>query len=206
MSILDKLRLNHHLNDAALAEVWTEASLAGRHASHPHLEECGACRSRFESFSMWLEDLRLDATAEAATMFPRERLAMQQAQIFRRLEAAERPARVIAFPKFSQPLTARSSHASRWVAAAAAAGLIVGVGVGQLMDLRHSLRLPSAPVTETRQADAARAARMDSAVRTVSATGEEAFLSDLDASLARSSVPELRALDDLTPHAGDRSR
>ena len=206
MSILNKLRLNRHLDDAALAEVWTAASLAGAHASHPHLEACGSCRARFESFSNWLEDLRLDATAEAATMFPRERLAMQHAQIFRRLEAAERPARVIAFPKFSQPLTARSSHASRWVAAAAAAGLIVGVGVGQMMDLRHSLRVPSAPVAQVRRADAPGSSGPESAVRTVSATGEEKFLSDLDASLAHSSSPELRALDDLTPHAGDRSR
>ena len=31
------------------------------------------------------------------------------------IEAAERPARVIAFPKFTQPLTSRSSNASRWM-------------------------------------------------------------------------------------------
>jgi hypothetical protein len=47
----------------------------------------------------------------------------------------------------------------------------------------------------------------DSPVRTIPATGrEEAFLSDIDDSLARASVPELRALDDLTPRAGERSR
>ncbi len=51
-----------------------------------------------------------DAAAEVDELFPPERLAAQHAQIFRRLEAAERPARVIAFPKFAQPLTSGSSH------------------------------------------------------------------------------------------------
>jgi len=37
-------------------------------------------------------------------------------------------------------------------------------------------------------------------------TRDEAFLSELDASLSRAAVPELRALDELTPRAGDRSR
>src|SRR5213075_3472379 len=98
--------------------------------------------------SSWLDTLQSDATTEADEAFPPERLAAQHAQIFRRLEAAERPARVIAFPKFAQPLTSRTSHASRWIAAAAAAGLIVGVGVGQLMDLRHSLTVQ--PTTQAR--------------------------------------------------------
>jgi hypothetical protein len=47
----------------------------------------------------------------------------------------------------------------------------------------------------------------ESPIQSVSTTGrEEAFLSELDASLSRPSVPELRALDDLTPHAGERRR
>jgi hypothetical protein len=36
--------------------------------------------------------------------------------------------------------------------------------------------------------------------------GDEAFLTDLDASLSRPSVPELRAIDDLTPKVGEQPR
>ena len=81
--------------------------------SHPHLQACAACRSRFAAFATWLDGCAHDAAAEADEPFPPERLAAQQAQIFRRLEAAERPARVIAFPKFAQPLASGTSHVRR---------------------------------------------------------------------------------------------
>jgi hypothetical protein len=195
------LRLSAHLDDAALAAIWTD----GR-PSHPHLTTCASCRARFAEFSSWLENMRVDAVTEADDYFSAERLATQQAQIFRRLEAAERPARVIAFPRFAQPLSSRSSHASRWIAAAAAAGLIVGVGVGQLMDLRHSLTVRDTPAAETQLVDAPLTARRDARVQPISAARDELFLSELEASLSRASVPELRALDAFTPRAGDRAR
>ena len=200
MSILDRLRLSGHLDDAALAAIWTDAAVDGAQPSHPHLQACPACRSRFGLFTSWLTEVRVDAASEVDELFPAERLATQQSQIFRRLEAAERPARVIAFPKFTQPLTSGSSHGSRWIAAAAAAGLIVGVGVGQMMDIRRSFGGPPA-ASQIRVAD-------PSEVRTVSTNNgrEEAFLSELDLTLSRPAVPELRALDEFTPHAGDRAR
>ena len=203
MSILNRLRLTAHLDDAVLTAIWTDAWATGERQQHPHLENCAACRTRFAELSSWLETLRLDATTEADESFPPERLKIQHAQIFRRLEAAERPARVIAFPRFAQPLTSRTSHASRWIAAAAAAGLIVGVGVGQLMDLRHSL---SQPTTQARAASPSLPRGLDPRMQSVSVTRDEAFLSELDASLSRAAVPELRALDAFTPRAGDLPR
>ena len=205
MSILNRLRLNSHLDDSAIAAVWTDSTLEGRRAAHPHLAVCPTCRTRFEHFSESLEEMRVEAAAEVDALFPAERLAAQHAQIFRRIEAAERPARVIKFPKFSPVLTSRTSHASRWVAAAAAAGLMVGVGVGQMMDLRHLGRTPAAGV-EARMAVSQRPAEPSPMAVTASAGADEAFLIDLDASLSRPSVPELRALDDLTPRAGEPPR
>ncbi|HEU4939956.1 MAG TPA: hypothetical protein VFT39_26085 [Vicinamibacterales bacterium] len=203
MSILNRLRLTAHLDDAGLTAIWTDASATGVRQSHAHLESCSPCRARYAELASWLETLRLDATTEAHENFPPERLAAQHAQIFRRLEAAERPARVIAFPRFAQPLTSRTSHASRWIAAAAAAGLIVGVGVGQLMDLRHSL---SRATTEARVAPTTMARGVDPRMQPVNVTRDEAFLSDLDASLSRAAVPELRALDAFTPRASELPR
>ncbi len=208
MSILNRLRLNSHLDDRALAAIWTDSTLAGTRASHPHLGVCTACRTRFASFSEWLDDVRVDAAAEADEVFPADRLATQYAQIFRRIEAGERPARVIAFPKFSAPLTSRTSHASRWIAAAAAAGLIVGVGVGQMMDLRHLGQTGAARI-EARLARPGGPTVLPPTAASASGTstsGDEAFLSDLDASLSRPSVPELRAIDEFTPRVGEQPR
>jgi hypothetical protein len=202
VSILNRLKLTAHLDDAGLTALWTDAWATGVRQPHPHLESCPACRARFAELSSWLDALRLDARAEADESFSPERLAAQHAQILRRLEAAERPARVIAFPRFAQPLTSRTSHASRWIAAAAAAGLIVGVGVGQLMDLRHSLSTQRP--TQARVAPITMARGLDPRIPSV--TRDEAFLSELDASLSRAAVPELRALDAFTPRAGELPR
>ncbi len=201
MSILNRLRVTHHLDDAAMAAVWTEGRLAGK-AAHPHLGECASCRARFGQLAGWMDDLKDGAITDAAELFPAERLAAQRAQIFRRLEAAEHPTRVIAFPKPPAPMVARSSGASRWIAAAAAAGLIVGVGVGQMMDFRHAAGRSPAAGLEARLAERPQASA--SPIRETAA--DEAFLVELDASLTRPSVPELRAFDDLTPHAGEQPR
>jgi hypothetical protein len=206
VSILNRLRLNSHLDDRAIAAIWTDSTLAGTRASHPHLAVCTACRTRFASLSEWLDDVRVDAAAEADEVFPPDRLSAQYAHILRRIEAGERPARVIAFPKFSTPLTSRTSHASRWIAAAAAAGLIVGVGVGQMMDLRH-LGQSGTPRIESRLlAPGGPAVRPPAAASISSMSGDEAFLTDLDASLSRPSVPELRAIDEFTPRVGELPR
>jgi len=203
VSILNRLRLTAHLDDEGLAAIWTDASISGIKQVHPHLESCTACRARFVELSSWLESVRVDATSEADEGFPAERLAAQHALIFRRLEAAERPARVIAFPRFAQPLTSRTSHVSRWVAAAAAAGLIVGVGLGQVMDFRHSLIRASG--NQAHVSAPPSSASRDPRVQAISATRDEAFLSELDASISHG-VPELRALDAFTPRADDRPR
>src|SRR5215207_8299390 len=127
MSILR--RMSSHLDDAVFAELWANA-LADRAApaEHPHLRGCAECRLRFTSFSNWMDEIRADALSDAEGALSVERLGAQQAQIFRRLEAAERPARVLAFPKFT-PGSIRPEPARRWIVAAAAAGLIAGIGL-----------------------------------------------------------------------------
>jgi hypothetical protein len=198
------LRLSAHLDEATLVSLWTDTTLGAGPAAHPHLERCAPCRNRFAELTSWLDTIRTDAVAEADEHFSAERLAAQGGQIFRRLEAAERPARVIAFPTFTQPLPSRSSHASRWIAAGLAAGLILGVGFGQLLDLRHSLT--------PRQA--ATSARLTSDVLPVQSSGvplprpgtrEAVFLSELDASISRAPA-ELRAIDAFTPRAGEQGK
>jgi hypothetical protein len=205
VSILDRFRLSGHLNDEALAAIWTDRALDGAPVTHPHVQTCSACRARLAALDSWLGDLRLDAIGEADEAFPAERLAAQQSQVIRRLEAAERPARVIAFPKFTRPLTSGSSHLRRWVTAAAAAGLFVGVGLGQIMDLRHANPIADRGVPARLEPQPA---ALSAAVVAASATPQDdTFLNDLDASFTRFTVPDsLRALDEFTPRAGEPPR
>jgi anti-sigma factor RsiW len=200
VSILNRLKLDGHLDDRALTAIWTDAAMDGGEPAHPHLETCGMCRARLASLSAWMDNVRDDAVAEADEAFPAERLTAQRAQILRRLEAAERPARVIAFPSFARPMSTTGSSARRWVASAAAAGLIVGVALGQLMDLRHSILGP-APV-----ADAPIAAVRPSTpgVQPANFTlSDEELMSRIEEFESRRIPDSLTAYDTLTPRARD---
>jgi hypothetical protein len=188
-----------HLDDAAFAELWTSALAVGQEpARHPHLDECAECRVRFGSFCQWMIDIRDDAVGEANELLSPERLAAQQSHIFRRIEAAERPARVIAFPKHAEG-TLRRTPVHRWIAAAAAAGLIAGLGLGQMLDLRHRAesslgRHTPPPMTLPTQRPAA--------VPAVGSGNEDVALADLEA-VSTPRYEALRAYDTFTPRAAD---
>jgi hypothetical protein len=202
VSLLDRFRLTGHLDDEALTTLWTDRALTGTSTAHPHLQACSACRARFAALDSWLGDLRADGIAEADDAFSAERLVAQQSQVFRRLEAAERPARVIAFPKFARPLTSGSSHFSRWVTAAAAAGLIAGVGLSQIMNTR--LANFGAEQSIPPHLEPQPSVRTAVAVPVNATTPDDTFLAELDASFTRFTVPDgLRALDEFTPRAGE---
>jgi hypothetical protein len=201
VSILKAFSRQSHLDDWAIAELWS-ARLATGTDGDPvelsHLRECGACRVRYEAYSSWLDDVRSDALDEADEAFPAERLATQQQQILRRLETLERPARVIAFPRQSQPTAVARRGPQRWIAAAAAAGLIIGLGAGEVLDLKN-LRRAGAPVRRPAQPGIAQSAH--TGVQTVSLSSDDAFLYDSDAASPR--VEALQALDEMTPRVRD---
>ncbi len=201
---MNPLKRGRHLDDAALAEIWTAAA-SGEAPAAGHLDECAACRGRYTSLASWLDTARDDAVAEADEAFPPEKLAAQQAHIFRRLEAMERPARVIAFPRFARAAGVHHSNARRWVAAAAVAGLLIGLAGGQMLDLRRRLaRTPATLPTATAQISDNRPAGHPGYVP-VSLTSDEASLMDMGAEpAAYAHMPEpLQALDGLTPRARD---
>ena len=177
---------------------------SGRPATDPHLDACAQCRARYAAFTNWLDRLKDDACAEADEAFPAERLTAQQAQIMRRLEAMERPARVIAFPKFGRPATATQGHAQRWVAAAAAAGLVIGLAAGQLVDIRDALGRRRGPVTQTVRATPAPTSTSPAAavtpVNASSVSDETLFFGE---PIPNARVSALLPMDDITPRAPD---
>lgn len=202
--------LNPHLDDDALAEVWAGRVTGdgGGHRSETHLLACAECQNRYAAFSGWLDGVRSDARAEADEAFTADRLAVQHSQINRRLEALEHPARVIAFPRFTRPIASRAGHRQRWVAGAAAAGLIAGIGLGQLFDLGgvRSTRAPEAVAVAqqvVRQSPAGERASMD-IVPAASTANDEALVYGQEVVPSQVRVPEsLQYLNAITPGARD---
>jgi len=202
VSLLDRLRRGQlrerlwrgHLTDHQFARLWTTGG------GHPHLEGCATCRARFEEFDRWIMGIGDELRAEADEAFPENRLAVQQAQIARRLETLERPARVIAFPKAARAVISGHSHVRRWVTVAAAASLIAGFGLGQIVPLRQLG--PPRVITTPPPLTAPQAAERANEITTESTAANEDELL-LDAFAQRPRVTTLSALDELTPHARD---
>ena len=183
-----------------------QRSPADQPVADPHLASCAQCRSRYAAFTDWLERIHDDAATEAEEAFPPERLAAQQAQVLRRLEALERPARVIAFPRFSRPVTSTQGHAQRWVAAAAAAGLVIGLAAGQLFDIRNLFSpVRSAPPQTARLATPQPQAGGGHSVVPVSmsSVSDETLFFGGDPARTTGRLSMLQSIDDITPRARD---
>jgi hypothetical protein len=205
--MLKRLGLNRHVSEADLTALWADVRLgiATQTAAAAHVRDCAVCRSRLTSLSTWLDSLRTDARQDADEAFSRDRLTLQHAQIMRRLEAMERPARVLAFPRFANAIASRHVGRQHWIASAAAAGLIVGIGLGQTFNLRQSSldeRFGNAP-----QIVRSVGGQDGLGLQPISAVSDETFLyDDEEPALGPEHIPEsLRSLHEITPSARDYS-
>src|SRR5262249_17330172 len=133
-----------HLHDDHLVECYF-ADRRGEPLDPPsaeHLADCEPCGMRYAELVTFLNDVRTQADAETDDVFTAMRLHREEDQTRRRPEHATRSARVIRFPGQSatHPIVGGSRVAPRWLAAAAAAGLFVGVAVSGTI-LRPGQRL-----------------------------------------------------------------
>ena len=172
-----------------------------------------------------LEAMPEVANAGFEDAFTPQRLEAQRARIGHRLAqlvGTVEPARVLAFPFSPQPPRQFSNRPVRWLAAAAMAGMLLGVTAGQLIHYH-----PVATRTAT-------AAALDEPAGIFDMTGtvellpppdggsqthvapltlvefsqlmsEEGFLSNLDLALTSYQVSELESIDALTPRVRDLS-
>jgi len=195
----------HHLQDERLFDCYLSVQ-SGELIDPPvaeHLTDCSDCGERYAAMTHFLETLNADAAAEADAIFTPERLRAQQQHIVRRIEHLGHPARVITFPgrhpghhiNSTAPRSVR-----RWVAAAAAAGLFIGVGTGLFLDWETR-----AGSSERRARTIARQTHLEAPASVVelsrqeSAT-DEAFLAEIEVAGDRPRTRELVAFDALTPH------
>jgi hypothetical protein len=99
-----------------------------------HLAEFRACAARYEALTHDFDELRAEATTEADALFPLELRLDSRRQIARRIENLGQAGRVISFRgRRSASLPRRvptTRTGARWIAAAAVAGLLAGLGLG----------------------------------------------------------------------------
>lgn len=191
MRIADTILRRGHLSDDALAEAW----YAGDRPVH--LDHCTLCAERALDMSRWLEQTRELGVSEADAAFPAERLAAQQSQILARLEQLDRPSKLLSFPRTvaapagAQLTPAERRVSSRWIAAAAAAGLVLGVLADRIslwQPAPQNARVTAAPAPVA-PPPVAEPARVD----------RSADMLLLDSELTQPQLHSLSAIDTLTP-------
>jgi len=195
-----------HLSDDRLVELYFTDTPSAQ--EQQHLGQCHDCDSRRAAILHLLDETAQASAEDVESAFPADRLARQQLLIMERAEAAAGPARVIAFPATQAPepgVIDRARSTTRWVAAAAVAGLLVGVVAGRagrdFRPLSWSGRGVSGPAIQTVQV------RQDAQnIRAISdPLSDDEFLVELEAAVESGNQRgALRALDELTPHAWDR--
>jgi hypothetical protein len=199
-----------HLKDDDLLECYLAArageGLDPRAADH--LSGCRDCVARYDGFVAFMDGMRRDAEAEADAVFPAELLRTQQQQILRRLEQTHRSARVITFPGRDGSVLSRSTNrlTAPWVAAAAAAGLLIGVAVGGYLGPERMQR-GYAPSQNQTAATMAVQPAANPAVRVsttqIDSPDDDEFLMELELALSRPHTRELQSFDAMTPHVRD---
>lgn len=190
------IRRSRHLPDDRLFDCYL-AHRSGEAIDPPtaeHLTDCAPCGARFAELAGFMDTVRREGQVEADAIFTPDRLRAQQHQIARRLEQVGRPPRVISFPgRFvRRTIAASTAQTPRWVPAAAAAGLFVGIALGASYQWESRVR--------TAQSVAREATSSARGSNTPDIAADDAFLSELEVALERPRTRELVAFDAFTPH------
>ena len=200
------MRMDHfHPADDRLIAMYfgDEGSSADeRRAVRQHLHGCETCTWRYTELTAPLERLRQDAAGEADEVFTSARLDAQRARILERLDPSAETSRVIPFPSAAARAerSAVRRPLARWVAAAAAAGVLIGITGGQLFQ-NGSRRTAAAPSPRTVIAALpASAVVSDSPAANAVSDSEEAVMNEIEQAVFGHRITALSALDELTPH------
>ena len=181
-----------HLSDAQLTGACLRSAPA--EADRQHLECCSLCEGRRADLARLLAEVTEVARADADAVFSPERLDRQQSRILGRIERTVPHGRVISFPTGHghTPEPLRGHPERRWIAGAAAAGLVIG-----LLGGHFTQNLPTVGTSSSSQASQPVAATPLQAG--TPALSEEEFLSRLELAIDGAGGSALRPLHELTP-------
>jgi hypothetical protein len=187
----------HHLTDTEiLALHFDEQGTDG----HDHMAVCATCQARGRAVTELLDDVTRATAAETDALFGDELLARQHARIMGRVAHECRSARIISFPAASPAPARHVRGGTRWVAAAVAAGVILGV-LGEHVTERiarvgRPLRPFPAPAVQVLSEPGV-------AVRAVSTSSDDDFYGQVELAFGSAAPAALRPLDALTPRVTD---
>jgi hypothetical protein len=149
-----------------------------------------------DAISRMLDDVRGAAELDAEDAFPLERLALQRDRILARVDDLCRAGKVLTFPStHARVVASQPTHRTRWVAAAAAAGLVVGLLGGHL-----TRDFSSRPSLQSRHGAAATGVTLRPVRPTLS---DDELLGQVEVVFEGTGPSALRALDAVTPVAWD---
>ena len=192
----------HPADDRLIAMYFGDEGVSGddRRAVRQHLHGCETCTWRYTELTAPLERLRQDAAGEADEVFTSARLDAQRATILARLAPSADASRVIPFPSAAARAerSAIRRPLARWVAAAAAAGILIGVTGGQLYQSGVRRTVTAPPARTVMAALPASVVVTDSP--TLAADSEEAVLNEIEQAVFGHRITALSALDEMTPH------
>lgn len=205
-------RHDRHLTDEQLVACYfaEDGDLAAE-ADRGHTAMCEVCAQRYAELARDLEQLADAASGEADAVFTPELLTHQRGQIMKRLEGQGRRAHIFVFPTLrSRGAASRTAlkRPARWVAAAAAAGLTVGLGLGfsvERLRVNHFQDFAGQVVSRTDfRVPAAARWQADprfegTQVDVIVNVSDDELLEEIDTALVTRRAQELRALDALTP-------
>ena len=179
-----------HLSEDRLLDVALDR--APHNAERGHLDSCPRCDAQLRRLTQLLTDATEVAGAEADAVFTPERLARQRARILQQIDQGGRHGQVVTFPtgQVRPARSLRTRTGMRWVAAAAVAGICVGMLAG-----RYAL------IPTGREATVSRSPGPPAdMIRSVSAAmSEEEFLGRLELASEGTSGTALQPLHELTP-------
>jgi hypothetical protein len=141
-----------------------------------------------------LQAYRTAAFAEADAHFDERALDAQRHKILARLAHLGHPAKVIRFPKGQQGDVQAPPINRRWISVAAAAGLLIGLLGGQLVNL---LPQPARRLSPMATSIAPSAPALAGYVP-ISAPVDDGLLGEIELVMQARTVNELRALDEFT--------
>jgi hypothetical protein len=129
-----------HLSDNRMLALALSTSNARRsdRTAERHLDACPDCERRYGQVAAQLDSLPAGASANFDQVFTPARLQTQRARIRRRLDmlvGTAPPARLLGFPFAGRSLPRVRFLTDRWMPAALAAALLLGITAGQLIHL-----------------------------------------------------------------------
>lgn len=172
-----------------------------------HVSTCDRCARELARLTANADGLRNAAFARADAMFDDAMLDAQRTRILDRLANLGQIARVLRFPRRSREAAMPVSTGSRrWVSVAAAAGLIIGLVAGQMLQFLPgggTTRRDGTLTLQTPQRQPGSGLVPVSASVPGASVTDDQFLDEIEAAVQLRRAHSLRALDALTPTAGD---